>query len=154
MKVKRDNLLLIAGIVWMIAGVNILIIGISAYIGSFNMDWWAILLMILGTLVTISIFHIMFGKMVRKHVARIRAFDDKPHNPLLFFDLKSYLIMAFMIAFGITLRVSGVVPNWLIASFYTGLGSSLAIAGLGFILHRIHGNQWSFHKGTPQKEAA
>ena len=138
MKVQRDNLLLIAGIVWMIAGINILIIGNTAYIGSANMAWWAILLMILGTLVALGLFHTMFGKMVKKHVARIRDFEDKPHNPLLFFDLKSYLIMAFMIALGITLRVSGVVPNWFIAFFYTGLGSALVIAGLGFFLHRIH----------------
>ena len=154
MKVQRDNLLLIAGIVWMIAGINILIIGITAYIGSANMAWWAILLMILGTLVVLGLFHAMFGKMVKKHVTRIRVFEDKPHNPLLFFDLKSYLIMAFMIALGITLRVSDIVPNWFIAFFYTGLGSALVIAGLGFILHRIHGSQWSFHKGAPHKETA
>ena len=154
MKVKRDNLLLIAGIVWMIAGSNILIIGVSSYIGSSNMAWWAILLMILGTFAVLGLFHVMFGKMVKKHVARIRNFEDRPHNPLLFFDVKSYIIMAFMIALGITLRVSGIVPNWFIASFYTGLGSALLVAGLGFILHRINGEQWSFHKGRIHKEPA
>ena len=118
------------------------------------MDWWAILLMFLGTFAVLGLFHVMFGKMVKKHTARIRNYEQKLQNPLRFFDLKSYLIMAFMIALGITLRVSGVVPNWFIAFFYTGLGSALVIAGLGFILHRIHGSQWSFHKGAPHKETA
>ena len=153
MKVKRDNLLTIAAVVWMIAGINILIIGISAYMASVELPWWALLLMVIGTLAVIAIFHVMFGKLVNKHVARIRGFEDTPQNPLLFFDLKSYLIMAFMIVFGIMLRVSGVVPNWGIAFFYTGLGTSLFMAGVGFMLHRIHGKEWSFHKGTLHRKA-
>ena len=40
--------------------------------------------------------------------------------------------MAFMMTFGIGLRVSGLVPEVFIAVFYSGLGLSLIIAGLGF----------------------
>ena len=151
MKVKRDNLLLIAGIVWLVAGANILTIGVTAYLGSSDLAWWALLLMSLGTILVLAIFHAMFGRLVKKHVTRIRGFEDKRHNPLLFFDLRSYLVMAFMIAFGVTLRMSGVVPNWLIASFYTGLGTALMLAGTGFILHRLHGAGWSFHKRAPYR---
>lgn len=145
MKVKRENLLTIAGIVWSIAGVNILIIGITAYPSVFALEWWAICLVVLGMLVTLSVFHVMFGKLVKKHVARIRAFKDPRQNPLRFFDAKSYAIMAFMIATGVFLRVSGVVPDWVIAFFYTGLGASLALAGAGFFLHRFKGPGWSAH---------
>lgn len=147
MRVKRDNLLTIAGVVWLIAGANILIIGISAYLSVFALDWWAVGLAFLGTIVVMGGFHVMFGKLVKKHVARIRAFDEPRQNPLRFFDAKSYLIMAFMIAFGVTLRVSGIAPDWLIAFFYTGLGSSLAMAGVGFLLHRFKGPGWSAHGG-------
>ena len=149
MKIKRDNLLLIAGIVWMIAGINILIIGVTAYIGSAGMAWWSLLLMAFGSIVTFAVFHVMFGKLVKKHVARIRNMEDRPQNPLRFFDMKGYAIMAFMIAFGIALRVSGFVPNWVIAFFYTALGLALTMAGVAFITHRIKGAGWSFHKEHP-----
>lgn len=145
MKVKRDNLLTIAGIVWMVAGANIFFIGVAAYPSIFVLEWWAIALLLLGTLATLSGFHIMFGKLVKKHVARIRALEGQRQNPLRFFDAKGYAIMAFMIALGITLRVSGIVPDWFIAFFYTGLGASLAVAGAGFLLHRFNGPGWSAH---------
>lgn len=40
--------------------------------------------------------------------------------------------MAVMMSGGIGLRVSGLVPERLIAVFYTGLGASLLLAGLLF----------------------
>ena len=153
MKVRRENLLVIAGVIWMIAGINILIIGISAYSGQGGQPWWVLLLMALGSLATLGLFHGMFGKLVRKHVARINGFQEPRQNPLLFFDLKSYLVMIFMITLGVTLRVSGIAPDWLIAFFYTGLGTALLIAGVGFLAHRVKGPQWRFHKNRPMKSA-
>ena len=51
---------------------------------------------------------------------------------MAFFDLKAYLIMAFMMGGGIWLRASGLLPNAFIAVFYTGLGYALAVAGIVF----------------------
>ena len=50
----------------------------------------------------------------------------------ILFDGKSFLIMVFMIAFGIGLRASGLAPEGFIAVFYTGLGASLLLAGALF----------------------
>ena len=41
-------------------------------------------------------------------------------------------MMAIMMTGGISLRAFGLVPNWFIAFFYTGLGASLLLAGLLF----------------------
>ncbi|MHC5879305.1 hypothetical protein ACYT69_10295, partial [Streptococcus pyogenes] len=49
-----------------------------------------------------------------------------------FFDLKCYLIMAFMMGGGIWLRTSGLAPISFIAFFYTGLGSALTLTGILF----------------------
>lgn len=49
-----------------------------------------------------------------------------------FFDLKAYLIMAFMMGGGIWLRNSGLAPEVFIAVSYTGLGCALALAGVLF----------------------
>ena len=127
--VHKNTLILIAGIVWAIAGFNIVRIGLVAYQGNFT--WWRGLLSI-AVYAAFQIF--VFGKMVKKHTDRIRRYEEERPNFFRFFDTKSYLIMAFMMTLGIGLRVSGVVPNTFIAFFYTGLGASLLTAGVLFIL--------------------
>ncbi len=127
MKVKRDTLLLIACLVWSAAGFNILRIGILAYPDYLSM------LNYLLSLVVFSVFQIfIFGKLVKKHSARIGAYEEERHFFLKFFDIKSFAIMAFMMTGGIALRSSGIAPDRFIAVFYTGLGASLLLAGLLF----------------------
>lgn len=43
--------------------------------------------------------------------------------------------MAFMMTFGIGLRVSGWCPEVFLAVFYTGLGASLLTAGVLFLVN-------------------
>lgn len=127
MKVKKENLLLLASIVWAIAGFNVLRIGITAYKGKLS------LVNLLFSLLIFTVFQLMvFGKLVRKHTNRIIHYQEERQFFLKFFDLKSFFIMAFMITLGIALRVSDICPDLFIAVFYTGLGASLFIAGLLF----------------------
>lgn len=127
MKVKRNTLLLIACLVWTTAGFNILRIGLlaySAYQGIVNY---------LLTALVFAVFQIfIFGKLVKKHTSRIRAYQEERHFFLKFFDGKSFAIMAMMMTVGIWLRSSGFAPERFIAFFYTGLGASLLLAGLLF----------------------
>ena len=130
--VHKNTLILIAGIVWAIAGFNIVRIGLVAYEGNFT--WWRALL----SIVVFAVFQLfIFGKMVQKHTDRILNYEEERQNFFRFFDTRSYLIMAFMMTLGIGLRVSGVVPNTFIAFFYTGLGASLLTAGVLFIIRYI-----------------
>lgn len=71
-------------------------------------------------------------KLVKKHTARISAYEEERHFFLKFFDVKSFAIMAVMMSGGIALRSSGLAPERFIAFFYTGLGASLLLAGLLF----------------------
>lgn len=127
MKVKRNTLLLLACLVWSAAGFNILRIGLMAYpayrtVGNY----------LLSALV-FAVFQIfIFGKLVKKHTARISAYREEHHFFLKFFDGRSFAIMAFMMTGGIALRSSGLAPEQFIAFFYTGLGASLLLAGLLF----------------------
>ena len=130
--VHKNTLILIAGIVWAIAGFNIVRIGLVAYQGNFT--WWRALL----SVAVYAVFQIfIFGKMVGKHTNRILQYEEERQNFFRFFDTKSYLIMVFMMTLGIGLRVSGVVPNGFIAYFYTGLGASLLTAGVLFIVRYV-----------------
>ena len=132
LNVHKHTLILIAGIVWAIAGFNIVRIGLVDYAG--NLTWWRGLL----SIVVFTVFQVfIFGKMVKKHTERILQYEDEQQNFFRFFDTKSYLIMAFMMTLGIGLRVSGVVPNGFIAYFYTGLGLSLLTAGVLFVIRYV-----------------
>ena len=129
MKVQRNILLLIAGFIWFIAGFNIMRIGIIASSGIWL--WW----MLCISIVVFLLFHNMvFRKMVRKHTKRILDYQEERLPFYRFFDRQAYCIMIFMMTFGIGLRVSGLAPDIFIAVFYSGLGFSLIIAGVGFAL--------------------
>lgn len=127
MKVKKKTLLLIACIVWFMAGFNILRIGILSY------PPYLSIINILLSIVVFSVFqHFIFGRLVKKHTVRIQNYEEEQHFFMKFFDVKSFIIMAVMMSGGIYLRASSFVPERFIAVFYTGLGSSLLLAGILF----------------------
>lgn len=76
--------------------------------------------------------HFIFGRLVKKHTARIQNYEEERHFFMKFFDIKSFIIMAVMMSGGIYLRASSLAPERFIAVFYTGLGSSLLLAGILF----------------------
>ncbi|WP_040397403.1 hypothetical protein [Anaerococcus senegalensis] len=126
-KVKSKSLLIIAGLVWLIAGFNVARLGLISFFTiekKFNLYIFSLIIFIL--------FGFMFYKMTKKHTKRILAYKRKIYF-WKFFDKKSYLIMAFMMGGGIGLRSMKILPDYFIGFFYTGLGFSLALAGLIFI---------------------
>lgn len=127
MKVKRQTLLLLASFVWMIAGFNIVRIGLIAYVDHINL-----VNILLSSLVFALFWFLIFYKLVVKHTERIRNYVEKYQPFINFFDLKSFIIMAFMMTFGILIRSLNLAPEVFIAFFYTGLGSALFLAGLYF----------------------
>lgn len=127
MKVKRNTLLLLACLIWSAAGFNILRIGLMAYPA-----YRAGINYLLSALVFVVFQVFIFGKLVKKHMARIGAYEEEFHFFLKFFDKRSFAIMAVMMTGGIWLRSGGLAPERFIAFFYTGLGASLLLAGLLF----------------------
>ena len=127
MKVKRNTLLLLACLVWSAAGFNILRIGLLAYPA-----FLTVLNFLLSALVFAVFQRFIFGKLVKKHTARINSYKEERHFFLKFFDGKAFAIMAVMMTGGIGLRMSGLAPERFIAVFYTGLGAALLLAGLLF----------------------
>lgn len=127
MMVKRNTLLLLACLVWSAAGFNILRIGLMSYPAHRSV------LNFLLSAVVFAVFQVfIFGKLVKKHTARISGYEEERHFFLKFFDKKAFAIMAVMMSGGIGLRASGLAPEQFIAVFYTGLGASLLLAGLLF----------------------
>ena len=132
LRVHKYTLILIAGIVWLIAGFNIVRIGLIAYQGNFT--WWRGLI---SAAVYAAFQAFVFGGMVKKHTNRILQYEEERQNFFRFFDARGYIIMAFMMTLGIGLRMSGLVPDVFIAVFYAGLGASLLTAGVLFVISYI-----------------
>ena len=147
MRVAKEKLLLIAGFVWLAAGLNIAILGVSAFI---EMGEHAMLVLVPAAIVAFTVFHAgMFSKLVGKHAGRIEAMEEDRVPFWKFFDAKGYLIMAFMMGGGIWLRNSGLAPEVFIAVFYTGLGCALGSAGILFWVNFIKGaNPQGHTEGT------
>lgn len=124
--VRKRTLLLIAGIVWMIAGFNVARLGVMSYL-TIERRWY---LYLLSGLVFL-LFGSMFFRMSQKHTKRILGYED--YRPFWhFFDLKAYLIMTCMMSVGIGFRAAGIFPEIFVAFFYSGLGLALALAGVVF----------------------
>lgn len=124
--VRKRTLLLIAGIVWMIAGFNVARLGVMSYL-NIERRWY---LYLLSGLVFL-LFGSMFFRMSQKHTKRILGYED--YRPFWhFYDLKAYLIMTCMMSVGIGFRAAGIFPEIFVAFFYSGLGLALALAGVVF----------------------
>ena len=130
LKIPTKNLLLVNGLLWTAIGTRILLIGIDYYGRLVNVRWWYFLL---SALVFIG-FWFMFTGVVRKYAERIMAMSEPKMSIFKTFSLKGYIIIAFMITLGITLKRIPQVPDSFIAWFYCGLGPGLLSAGLRFII--------------------
>ena len=127
--VSKRTLLLVAGLVWGIAGFRVFTLGegdVSSYNGS----------VIISTAISFIIFFIFFNfifkKMSVKHTKRIVNSKLRKQCVFSFFDVKGYIIMGCMMTFGIIVRSSGIFNP-----FYIGLGAALFLAGILFIINFI-----------------
>ena len=119
MKVRKDWLLFIAGIVWLIAA------GLDGV--------WHFVSLAAAAVVFCLFFFLIFGRLVGKHTHRILGYHDEKVWVFKFFDIKSYIIMAIMMTLGITIRKFHLMPERYIAMFYAGLGAALLAAGAAFL---------------------
>lgn len=133
--IKKNSLLFLAGLVWSIAGYNVLNIGYQAYKENLS-----IILVTLSVAIFFLFKNMILGNMVEKHTKRITEYRNDKQWFWKFFDMKSFAIMAFMMSFGIIVRVNNLAPESFIAFFYTGLGSALLFSGLKFISNYLRIN--------------
>lgn len=128
--IKRKYLLLIAGVVWSLAGTMVIKTGFPMIPQSENIP-----LTLFGGLIIFLVFYLLiFSKLVYKHEHRIRMYDRERLPFWLFFDIKSYLFVVVMMGGGTLLRKLELIPHWFIAFFYPGLGIALFACGVRFIV--------------------
>ena len=129
-KIATRHLILFNGLLWSAIGIKILLTGISYYLRLPEIHWWYYLLSVL----VFTGFYVMFTGIVRKYAERIEAMPEPKTSIFKTFSIKGYIIIAFMITLGITLKRIPQVPDSFIAWFYCGLGPGLLSAGTRFII--------------------
>ena len=107
--VKRENLLVIAGLFWLFAGVNVAGIGVRSFF-SVEVGAWPWMLAVMA--VVFVAFGLMFRKVSRKHAARIMAHPRDRVSFIRTFDAKGYLIIAIMMGGGIALPAGDAVRRF------------------------------------------
>lgn len=128
--VSKYTLLITAGLVWLIAGINILRIGIMSW---FNDSHYWLFKICETSLVFLLFFGFIFHKIYKKHTVRILQKQHK-HCPFSFFDTKGWVIMAFMMGMGTYARSFQLLPESFIAIFYTGLSLALIGTAIRFLV--------------------
>ncbi len=101
---------MIAGIVWLIAGVNVARLGIISYLAIEQQWYWY-----LSSVAVFAAFGLMSFRMSWKHTKRILGYEKERQPFWKFFDIKAYIIMAVMMGGGIGLRAAGVFPDVFVA---------------------------------------
>jgi hypothetical protein len=125
--IRRGRLFLIAGGVWGFAAVILLIRGFAVLPESVATESLvAILALVLGLL----FFKTMFRRIVEKNMKRIHAIPlDRP-CVFSFQSWRSYGLMSAMIALGVTVRISGILPPIGLGTIYVTMAVPLGISSL------------------------
>ena len=129
--VKRKTLARTAGIVWIAAGL-VLSIRSIAWFSSGEINPY----ILVGAALLIGILkgRFLFSKIVVKNISRIK--ELAPHKDKVcifaFQAIQSYLLVTFMIALGVALRMSP-IPRDILAVIYLAIGTALFISGLKYI---------------------
>lgn len=128
--VPKNRLLLIAGIVWCLAGAMVCVVGLPLEL---RLAPENLLLLPLAAVIFVVFDNLVFSRLVRKHTTRIQSHAEDRLPVWQFFNASSWAVMAVMMGGGMSLRLSHLVPDWAIAFFYSGLGLALLLAGVRFV---------------------
>ncbi len=126
----KNQLMLIAGLVWCAAGAMVAMIGLPLEVGLAPSH---LILVPLAGVIFLAFYFLVFSRLLRKHTGRIRARTEDRLPFWQFFNGSSWAVMAVMMGGGMALRFSHLMPDWMIAFLYSGLGVALFLCGIRFL---------------------
>lgn len=131
--VPKSVLLLIAGVMWIMAG--IMLNGLAySWLRTERWDYilfvWAI-----GFVCSLVIHHFGFLRIVDKNLGRILPMEGS-RCIFSFMPWKSYILIMIMIAMGVLLRYSP-IPKLYLSILYTGIGTALILSSIRYLRYLI-----------------
>lgn len=128
---KKRSLLFIAGLVWIFAGGMVSKLGFNVLFTASIHPFISIMVAVITFLI---FFNFIFIKLVKKHKIRISEKEQDKLCLFSFFDIKSYVIMIFMMGLGITIRSINSINPLCWAAIYIGIGLALLSSGVAFMV--------------------
>lgn len=128
--IPKNRLMLIAGLVWCVAGAMVCGIGLPLL---WKLGGTQLILYPLAGVIFLIFYFLIFSRLVIKHTERIRERPEQRLPFWNFFDTSSYVVMVIMMAGGMWLRLGHIISNSMIAFFYSGLGIALFSCGVRFL---------------------
>jgi len=121
---------LASGLMW--SGVGIMLVAFAARWLKLS-GWGTMLALILGgATLGALIYYFGFSKLAHKNICRIDLFTKSRICLFAFQGWKSYPLVAFMMGFGIYLRIYSPIPKPVLAILYLGLGFSLFASSIQY----------------------
>jgi len=127
--VNQKLLIIISGLLWSGVGIFLNILAYN-WLKAYN-NLQIILIIILGIMIGFAIVRFGFGIIATKNIVRILAYSKKV-CVFAFQEWTSYLLIVFMMSLGIFLRTTGLVPKFILAPMYIGIGTALFIASFKY----------------------
>ena len=140
--IDKDWLQLISGLMW--TGVGLYLISLAVgwiFTSGLSLLWiyWAP-----GCLLALAIYQFGFTGLAKKNSLRIENMPDEKPSIFAFQEVKSYLIIVFMIGLGISLRRFTPIPKPLLGILYLGIGGGI---GLSSSIYYIY--LWEKYRENP-----
>ncbi len=126
----KNQLILIAGIVWCVAGAMVCMVGVPL---DLRLAPSHLILLPLTGLIFVAFYAFVFSRLVHRHTRRIRSRAEDRLPVWQLFNASSWAVMAVMMGGGLALRLSHLLPDQFIAFFYSGLGVALFLCGIRFL---------------------
>ncbi len=127
---KKNNLKIIAGILWLLVGIMLISRAISWILEIPN--GWLIISILLGLLIGFAKYYMVFKKVSLKNINRISSFKEEKISILKLYSPKSYLMIVVMIVGGITLRHLEFIPKYTLFPVYLGIGIAMILGSFLF----------------------
>lgn len=127
--VNRKWLIVISGLMWSGVGIFLNILAYN-WLKSFNNNQ-ILISIIIGIFLGLIIARFGFGNIANKNVNRILAYP-KHACIFAFQEWKSYILIVVMMSMGIFLRTTGIIPTYILAPVYIGMGTALFLASFKY----------------------
>ena len=129
--VAKVWLFILAGLMW--SGVGLMLCSLALRWLEELHSYIALWVGLLGLAAALVVYRFGFLHIAQKNIDRLHTFLEKA-SPFAFMSAKSYLLVVFMMALGITLRASP-IPRVYLAIVYTTIGAALFFSSLHYYPH-------------------
>jgi hypothetical protein len=124
----KRHLLIVATIVWLFSGGMLLYRGVSV-VPEGEWQLWEIAISLVCGLI---FFWFLFFGISSKHIRRITSLEILRPCIFSFFNFRSYLLMALMIAMGISVRKLHLISAGFLSYFYITMATPLLLSAIRY----------------------